>query len=186
MRRSILLLPGIAVVVFGAQAPKPSENPTGDCCRLLESTFYSQVVYPHSIQYNSSVSSYFFLEQRQVHPNCIVQPTTAKQVSNIVRKLALCSNIEVAIRSGGHSPNIGFSNTGSGITLDLRGLNLIDLAGDGKTVQVGTGNQWGDVYRKLDPLGKTVVGARVYDVGIGGFISGGKVFPLIAVDGIVS
>ncbi len=91
--------------------------------------------------------------------------------------LAQCQNIEVAVRSGGHSPNVGFSNTNGGITLDLRGLDSVDLSADGNTAMVGTGNQWGPVYEKLEAQGKTVVGARVYDVGIGGFLSGGKFVP---------
>ncbi|KAF2704073.1 FAD-binding domain-containing protein [Pleomassaria siparia CBS 279.74] len=163
------------VFALGAQAATTTTTTTIGCCRLLEDAFGSLVVYPDSAQYNSSVSSYFFLEQRQIPPTCIVQPTAANEVSNIVKTLSSCSDVEVAIRSGGHSPNVGFSNASNGITLDLRSLNSIVLAADGKTVSVGTGNQWGDVYQKLDSLGKTVVGARVFDVGIGGFLSGGGI-----------
>ncbi|KAF2789702.1 FAD-binding domain-containing protein [Melanomma pulvis-pyrius CBS 109.77] len=175
-RLSTLLFSGLVFALGAhAEATTTTATTTFDCCKLLKLAFGSHVVFPDSTQYNSSVSSYFFLEQRNLDPSCIVQPTTADEVSKVVKTFAYCPYTELAIRSGGHSPNIGFSNTNNGITLDLRGLNSIVLASDSKTVSVGTGNQWGDVYNKLDPLGKTVVGARVFDVGIGGFLSGGGI-----------
>jgi hypothetical protein len=61
------------------------------------------------------------------------------------------------------------------VTLDLRGLNSIDLSEDGKTVQVGAGASWDEVYRRLDPLGHTVAGGRVAGVGVGGLTLGGGI-----------
>jgi hypothetical protein len=39
---------------------------------------------------------------------------------------------------------------------------------------VGSGNRWKDVYAKLEPLNITVIGARDREVGVGGFVLGGK------------
>lgn len=41
------------------------------------------------------------------------------------------------------------------------------------TVRVGPGNDWQDVLKVLTPLGVTVVGGRIGEVGVGGFVLGG-------------
>jgi FAD/FMN-containing dehydrogenase len=164
-------LPAFFLLAATATATATS---TAECCDLLAQTFPSQLVLPDSNSYNASTSSYFFMQQRVLAPTCIVQPKSDEDVSKVVKTIQSCTDVEVAIRSGGHSPNVGFSNANAGVTIDLRGLNKIELSADGNTVELGTGNEWVNVYEKLDPLGKSVVGARVADVGVGGFLSGGK------------
>lgn len=70
------------------------------------------------------------------------------------------------------------SNADGGVTIDLVNLNHIEVSEDQKTVRVGPGNRWGKVYEKLEPMGLVVVGGRVDHVGVGGFMLGGKFFPL--------
>jgi hypothetical protein len=41
-------------------------------------------------------------------------------------------------------------------------------------VTVGSGNRWKDVYTYLDQYAVTVVGGRVFDVGVGGLTLGCK------------
>ncbi|KAI1261151.1 hypothetical protein F5Y18DRAFT_440682 [Xylariaceae sp. FL1019] len=118
--------------------------------------------------YNESVSSYIFVNRRQA-PACIVSPTTATQVAQVLRALEFCSNYSIAVRSGGHSPNRGFSNTDNGITLDLRKLQEVKMHRTKSGIlSVGTGALWADVYAYLDPMNLTVVGSRVVSVGAGG------------------
>lgn len=69
---------------------------------------------------------------------------------------------------------VGASNAPAGITIDLRKLNDIVISEDLDSARVGTGNRWKTVYEKLEPLNRTVVGGRMGDVGVGGFILGGK------------
>lgn len=40
--------------------------------------------------------------------------------------------------------------------------------------KVGAGNRWLDVYSKLDPMGLSVVGGRVAEIGVGGLTLGGE------------
>lgn len=65
------------------------------------------------------------------------------------------------------------------MTIDLKLLKEVELLEGGDVTRVGTGNRWNDVYAKLEPLGKTVVGGRNGDVGVGGFLLGGSSFSLI-------
>lgn len=124
------------------------------------------------------MSSYFFLGQRQ-SPARIVAPGTAEDVAEIIKDIGSQAPYQVALRSGGHSPNTGFSNTDHGVTIDLRGLNKItSQGGTSDVVSVGTGATWIDVYRPLEDLNRTAVGARVASVGVGGFITGGELVTL--------
>jgi FAD/FMN-containing dehydrogenase len=143
-------------------------------CNELSSILPEKVFFQGAAGYNTSISSYFFLGQRQ-SPACIVAPSSAEDVAEIVKAVGPQASYQVALRSGGHSPNTGFSNADHGVTIDLRGLNRI--TSQGKTsdvVSVGTGATWIDVYRALEDLNRTAVGARVASVGVGGFITGGK------------
>lgn len=79
-----------------------------------------------------------------------------------------------AVKSGGHAAFRGGSNIQAGVTIDLSGLDGIEVTADKKLTRVGTGSRWEDVYAKLDPLGIAVVGGRNGDIGVGGLTLGGK------------
>lgn len=67
----------------------------------------------------------------------------------------------------------GASSALDGIVIDLLHFNQMTLSEDGTTAYVGTGQRWGAVYECLEPWNLTVVGGRVGDVGVGGFLLGG-------------
>jgi hypothetical protein len=66
----------------------------------------------------------------------------------------------------------GASNAPGGVTFDMKYLNDVLISED-----LGTGNIWGDVYRAVDPMNRTVVGGRDTGVGVGGFTLGGALTP---------
>lgn len=68
----------------------------------------------------------------------------------------------------------GASNIEGGITIDLVRLDGIELSEDGETASIGPGNRWGKVYEFLEERGRVVVGGRVSNVGVGGFLLGGE------------
>ena len=79
-----------------------------------------------------------------------------------------------SVRSGGHNPNTGFASVaGDGIILDLRKLNEVSPDCGDSTVCIGPGSRFGDVYSTLQSSGQTVVGGRINDVGVGGYLLGG-------------
>lgn len=41
------------------------------------------------------------------------------------------------------------------------------------TVRVGPGNDWQDIHQALEGTGTTVVGGRIGEVGVGGYVLGG-------------
>jgi hypothetical protein len=130
---------------------------------------------PGSAAYNASLSSYFALQSSTVQPLCFVSPQTASDVSAAIGSLTSDGSCEFAIRSGGHMWFPGASSTQNGVTVDLRGINSIDLSADKSTVSVGPGATWDAVYAKLDPLGLSVAGGRIAGVGVAGLTLGGGI-----------
>lgn len=67
----------------------------------------------------------------------------------------------------------GASTSPGGVTIDLRGLDSVDVSSDHATVSFAVGATWDAVYAALDPLGRSVAGGRVANVGVGGLTLGG-------------
>lgn len=131
---------------------------------------------PGSPAYDERLSSYFALQASAVQPVCFVTPHTAGDVSKIVRSLATAdAPCSFAIRSGGHMWCPGASNSPGGVTVDLAGLNSIEVNAGDSTVSAGPAATWDAVYAKLDPLGLSVAGGRVAGVGVGGYTLGGGI-----------
>ncbi|KAH8768287.1 hypothetical protein F5883DRAFT_494823 [Diaporthe sp. PMI_573] len=154
-------------------------DPAHLCCLALASALGDgKLAYPDSPAYDASLASYYSAQQEGIRPACIVTPETTQDVSKAIKVLATHTDNDLckfAIRSGGHTSWAGASNIAGGVTLDLRGLNNIDLSEDETMVQVGAGASWDAVYQKLDPLGRTVAGGRVAGVGVGGLTLGGGI-----------
>lgn len=125
----------------------------------------SKVLSPGSQGYNASPTSYYSAQEAALHPFCIVAPTSTADVSRAVVTLTRL-NCTFAVRSAGHSTWAGDANIASGITIDLQGLNAIELSDDRSIVSVGPGNRLGQVYEALVPE------SRIVAVGVGGLTVG--------------
>lgn len=105
-------------------------------------------------------------------PACILEPSSAGQLSHIMQTL-VANNESFALKSGGHNPNKYFASIAGGPLISTSGLNEVVYDAASGTVRVGPGNKWEDVHEVLEPLGVTVVGGRIGNVGVGGYILGG-------------
>ena len=134
------------------------------------------VFFPNTTTYTSIEQSYFSATA-VLAPSCFVQPTTTEEVQSFITTITQPGlTCDFAIKSGGHSPSVGASDIHSpGITLDLKNLNTVSVSQDHSVVSVGTGATWFDVYKVLDPLGRTAAGGRNGGVGVGGLTLGGGI-----------
>jgi FAD/FMN-containing dehydrogenase len=82
------------------------------------------------------------------------------------------------VKGGGHNFNTGFANIDAGITIDLRGINKVDLSTSG-TAKVGGGATWDEVFTPLDAKSLMVTAGRVAGVGVGGVTTGGELQTLL-------
>jgi hypothetical protein len=106
-------------------------------------------------------------------PTCIIRPRTAKDVSKALSVVGFLRT-KFAVRSGGHSPNPGFSTLSDpGVMIDLQDLNHITVNDDRSIATVEPGSEWLHVYEALDKYGVSVIGGRGPTVGAGGFMLGG-------------
>lgn len=132
-----------------------------------------KVSYPQSSIYEAQ-NIYWSQQQTDVRSVCRVAPTAAVDVSATLLTLKFLG-CQFAVRSGGHAAFTGASNIEDGVTIDLVNLNQITLSADKTQASVGPGNRWINVYSKLDPLGLSVVGGRIEDIGVGGLTLGGGI-----------
>ncbi|KAI0389234.1 hypothetical protein F5Y17DRAFT_449723 [Xylariaceae sp. FL0594] len=78
-----------------------------------------------------------------------------------------------AIRSGGHNPNPRWASIGpEGVLIDLSKLDRIEVSEAKDSVIIGSGNRWVKVYEALEGSGRSVLGGRTPDVGVGGLLLG--------------
>ena len=66
-----------------------------------------------------------------------------------------------AVKGGGHAAFAGSSSIEDGITISMENFKQVDVATDKKTVDVGPGMRWVDVYTAVEQDGLSVAGGRV-------------------------
>ncbi|KAF2668645.1 FAD-binding domain-containing protein [Microthyrium microscopicum] len=153
------------------------------CCNSLSTALPGKVLTQGTIYnsqaFNRQLSFFWALQNRDIQPSCFVQPNSTQDVSTIMKTISAANigtgKCPFAIRSGGHSPIPTANNIADGVTIDLSGLNQINLWSDESVVRVGPGNRWGDIFAKLDLKNLGVVAGRVANVGVGGLLTGGGI-----------
>ncbi|HEU4399268.1 MAG TPA: FAD-binding oxidoreductase [Actinomycetota bacterium] len=115
-------------------------------------------------------------------PAVIVRPADATEVARVVT-LARETGLELAVRSGGHSP-AGHSVSDGGIVLDLADLRALDIDADRRTAWAQTGLTAGEYSVAADAYGLATGFGDTGSVGIGGITLGGGVGYLVRKHGL--
>ncbi|KAH6991301.1 hypothetical protein BKA56DRAFT_610845 [Ilyonectria sp. MPI-CAGE-AT-0026] len=124
------------------------------------------------LSYTTEQTEYWSTSCGALKPSCILYPSTADEVASILTILS-DNDEHFAVKSGGHNPNDYFSSIAGGPLLSTKKLDQIILDPKTGRVRVGPGNRWDDVASELDGTGWTVVGGRIGNVGVGGYMVGG-------------
>jgi len=111
-------------------------------------------------------------------PAVIVVPNFDQDVSFIIRA-ARANNMELSIRSGGHSYTCTNIKEG-GVHMDMRSFNKMEmvdtaLSPTGKALKLGPGRIWGDVLEFAPPERYSYPHGQCRSVGVGGYLLGGGV-----------
>lgn len=72
----------------------------------------------------------------------------------------------------------GASSIQNGITISFANMKSVTLSEDKSIASIEPGNLWGTVYETLAEYNLSVVGGRLFDIGVGGLTTGGTTFPL--------
>jgi FAD/FMN-containing dehydrogenase len=148
---------------------------------LCEKLGADKVIFPgnghdtHRKSGEQDPSSYMFAQAAEITPACSIFPADTQDVVltiNILRE----AGATFAVKSGGHSTYSTGSNVENGIVIDLCQLKNINISEDRKSVTVGSGCRFGEVYSKLENLNLGCIGGRVSSVGVGGLVLGGMVY----------
>ncbi|KAL4873646.1 hypothetical protein BDV12DRAFT_207486 [Aspergillus spectabilis] len=124
--------------------------------------------------FNNTLTEYWNQLNGDNRPTCAFYPSNADQVSVAVKQLNQHPEVEFALKSGGHNFNVGFSSTDGGVLISFNeNLSSTIRSVDGESFEVGTGGRWGDVYEETSKTNQVVVGGRLANIGVGGFILGG-------------
>ncbi|KAL7946845.1 hypothetical protein V8C42DRAFT_318922 [Trichoderma barbatum] len=117
---------------------------------------------------------YFIAQAAQIVPACRVLPASTADVAailDVVRE----TGATFAVKSGGHCSYPSGANAENGITIDLSRLKDINISNNRKSVTVGAGCRFGEVYHKLEAHGLGCIGGRISSVGVSGLTMGGGI-----------
>ncbi|KAF8884013.1 FAD-binding domain-containing protein [Infundibulicybe gibba] len=129
----------------------------------------SAVYYPGSAEYDAGISHWVSSSTEQ--SACSVEPANAQDVRAILRILG-AARVPFAVKGGGRTAHLGFSST-PGVHITMCRFNKLSYDASHRTVSIGSGLPWDDVYKFLQPYNVSVAGGRVSGVGVAGFLLGG-------------
>lgn len=150
-----------------------------DAIEAIKQISSNLVVLPRNEQYNEILNSYFSELERELKLACFLVPSSASEVSQIMKTLrAFAEGIKFAVCGSGQQATPGVANVKDGITIHLQNLRGVELNTGKKTVSVAAGERWGKVYETVMAAGLGVVGNRHSSGGIGGDVVQGELFLL--------
>ena len=146
-----------------------SHAPTISIPRLRDE-FDGRVIAPGDPDYDQARVPFYGGVDR--HPAVIIRPADAAGVARVVA-LARDSGLDLAVRSGGHSPAWHSVNDG-GIVLDLGAMKALDIDVDARTAWAQTGLTAGEYTTAANAYGLATGFGDTASVGVGGItLSGG-------------
>ncbi|MBN9316659.1 MAG: FAD-binding oxidoreductase [Devosia sp.] len=154
--------------------------PLEDQIEMLASALRGRVVTPGSPDYDGL--RIVALANFDKTPAAVIRVATAADIAAVIN-FARATDLELAVRSGGHSVG-GFSGSNGGLVIDLRDLTGIDIDHAGRTGWFGTGLNAGAVTAALEPHGLILPLGDSGTVGLGGITLGGGIGYLVRKHGL--
>lgn len=141
----------------------------------LRKSFNGNVIAPGDAEYDSARTTFYGGIDH--HPAVIIRVRNADEVARVIA-LARETGMELAVRSGGHSP-VGHSISNGGITLDLSRMRDLQIDVDAKTAWAEAGMTAGEFTNAAAAHGLATGFGDTGSVGIGGITLGGGVGYLV-------
>ena len=135
----------------------------------LSETFAGKVLEPGSDGYDEARSIFNSMIDRR--PALIAQCGSGEDVAAALA-YAREQDLEVAIRSGGHSVT-GAGLSEGGLVIDMRRMNAVSVDPTAGTATAQGGATWSDFDRATAPHGLIATGGRVSTTGVAGLTLGG-------------
>ncbi len=116
------------------------------------------------------------------HPALVVHPANPQDIQAALSFVS-ANHLPLAVRCGGHS-YAGYSTCGGGVVLDMSGFRSMTIAADQRYARLGGGMLCGAVEIETARSGVATVLGQCPSVGVGGFLLGGGVGPLMGKCGL--
>ena len=116
------------------------------------------------------------------HPALVVHPANPQDIQATL-SFASSHHLPLAVRCGGHS-YAGYSTCDGGLVLDMSGFRTMTIAADKTHARLGGGMLCGAVEIETAKVGIATVLGQCPSVGVGGFLLGGGVGPLMGKYGL--
>ncbi len=146
----------------------------------MHSRFTGQVIRPDDPEYDQARTVYYGGFDRR--PALIVRVANVTDIMEVIA-LARKTELELAVRSGGHSTS-GYSVTEGGIVLDLSRLKALEIDVQKRTAWAETGLTAGEYTVATDMHGLATGFGNTASVGIGGITLGGGIGYLVRKHGL--
>ena len=146
-----------------SSATAPSPQASAACLEIATGTAETQI-WPLALtnpDYEDAKNHYYSAANADLTPACAVFPTSAAEVSYVVKTLLKYPTVSFAVKGGGHNPNVGFSSTNWGVLITFSKDAATNLSSNHATAAIGPGARWGDVITALEPYNLAVVGGRL-------------------------
>lgn len=157
--------------------------PIEDQIEMLAYALKGRVVTPRHADYDS-IRLASLANADHLRPAAVIRVANAADVAAVLN-FAQATDLEIAIRSGGHS-TVGYSCSDGGIVIDLRDLNAIDIDAKAMTAWCGTGLAAGEVSRAVEQQNLIIGFGDAGSVGIGGLTLGGGIGYMIRKYGLTA
>ena len=167
---------GFSQQVAALPVSKPSDVSLAAFARGLTGTVFR----PGDSQYEQLRKGY--AAKFAAHPALVVHPANPQDIQAAVR-FASSNQLPLAVRCGGHS-YAGYSTCEGGLVLDMSGFRSMTIAADKSRARLGGGMLCGAVEIETAKAGVATVLGQCPSVGVGGFLLGGGVGPLMSKYGL--
>ena len=137
----------------------------------LQGSIQGGVIAPTDDEYDEAREVFYGgIDKR---PSAIARVANDDDIRRVI-EIARRSDVELAIRGGGHSLS-GKCSSDGGIVLDLRALNALDIDADGRTAEAGAGLTAAQYTSAVGAKGLATGFGDTGSVGISGITLGGGV-----------
>jgi FAD/FMN-containing dehydrogenase len=143
----------------------------GDALTRLASQLRGELLLPGDHGYDDARRGYNRLHDRR--PAVVVRPADGDDIARAL-EFATSANLEVAVRSGGHSL-AGYGTTEGGVLLDLSAMHAIHIDPAARVAWVEAGTTAGQLTAAAAAHGLVIPFGDSPDVGVGGITLGGGV-----------
>lgn len=152
-----------ACLLTAVSATTVSPNVTAACADITAGNIKTDSLPAAALDpdYIDAKTHYWSAANGDLSPQCVVYPTSAQEVSKIVTILNRYEDVQFAVKSGGHNPNVGWSSVDGGVLISMKNLSSTVYNAAESTADIGSGARWVDVISTLQPYNVAVVSGRL-------------------------